>query len=72
MESNENYNADKWDSIRDIKIDFNSWANPAHHGFMLGWVEKNSTFLKVCWTQPCSINPRVKRVQVELRVGWPT
>jgi len=28
-------------------------------------------FLKVGWTQPDSLNPRVKRVWAGLRVGWP-
>jgi len=59
-------------SHRDVKMGFNSWANPAHHGFEPGWVEKNSTFSKVGWTQPGSFNPQVKQVRAGLKVGWPT
>jgi len=29
----------------DVKMGFNPWANPAHHGFEPDWVEKNSTRL---------------------------
>jgi len=57
---------------RDVKMGFNPWAYPAHYGFELGWVEKNSTFSKVGWTQLDSLNPWVKRVRAELKVGWPT
>jgi len=57
---------------RDVKMGFNPWANLAHHEFEPGWVEKNSTFSKVDWTQPDSLNPRVKRVRAGLKVGWPT
>jgi len=58
--------------IKDVKMSFNPWANPAHRRFEPGWVEKNLTFSKVGWTQPGSLNPRVKRVRAELKVGWPT
>jgi len=51
---------------RDVKMSFNPWANPAHHGFESGWVKKNSTFSKVGWTQPGSLNPRVKGVRAGL------
>ena len=59
-------------NIRDVKMGFNLWANSVHHGFEPGWVEKNLTLLKVGWTQPGSLNPRVKRVRAGLKVGWPT
>jgi len=65
------YTSTQWKG-RDVKMSFNPWANPAHHGFEPGWVEKNSTFSKVGWTQPGSLNPRVKWVRAGLKVGWPT
>jgi len=52
--------------VRDVKMGFDPCANPAHHGFEPCWVEKNSVFQKVGWTQPRSLNPRVKRVRAGL------
>jgi len=51
--------------IRDVKMGFNPWVNLAHHEVELGWIEKNSVFSKVGWTQPNSFNPRVRAGRVE-------
>jgi len=57
---------------RDVKMSFNPWAYLTHHVFEPGWVEKNSIFSKVDWTQSNSLNSRVKRVRAKLNVGWHT
>jgi len=46
-----------WFGIRDVKMGFNPWANPAHHGSESDWIEKISNFSKVGWSQPISLNP---------------
>ena len=53
-------------------MSFKPWVNPAHNGVEPGWVEKNLIFLKVGWTQPGLLNPRVKRVRAGLKVDGPT